>query len=253
VTAVAWTLLVFAQPLSAPSDGGPAPAHMMAEPMPAGHHHLMGADTAGSATLGNDLALGLGWVLMVTAMMAPLLIPSVRHVYARSLRSRRGRAIGLVTVGAMAVWMLGSVALLAVATLLRSVTGSTGWGLAAGLVLAAAWQVSPWKQYCLNRHCTQPPLPSFGRAADLAALRYGCTHAAWCLGSCWALMLVSLLAPAWHLAAMLVVSVWMWVEPFERPARPSWRVRVPRRVLRIVSAAIRRRPVLPARVVVAQR
>jgi hypothetical protein len=65
-------------------------------------------------------------------------------------------------------------------------------------------------------------------------------------------MLVSLLAPAWHLAAMLVVSVWMWVEPFERPARPSWRIRVPRRAIRIVGAAIRRRPVLPARVAVAQ-
>ncbi|GAB3785243.1 copper chaperone [Nocardioides ungokensis] len=206
----------------------------------------MGGDTAATATPASNLDVGLGWVLMVTAMMAPLLIPAVRHVYARSLRRRRRRAIGLVTVGSMSVWMLGSLALLVVASLLRSVTGSTQLAWAAGLVVAVVWQLSPWKQYSLNRHCTQPPLPSFGWSADRAALRYGVTHAAWCLASCWALMLVALLAPAWHLAVMLVVSVWVWVEPFERPARPSWRIRVPRRSLRIVAAAWRRSlPALP--------
>ncbi|MGE5831173.1 MAG: hypothetical protein ACM30G_22830 [Micromonosporaceae bacterium] len=62
------------------------------------------------------------------------------------------------------------------------------------------------------------------------------------LGSCWALMLVSLLAPAWHVAVMLVVSVWMWVEPLDRPERPTWRVRLPLRFLRIAGATVRSLP-----------
>jgi hypothetical protein len=74
-------------------------------------------------------------------------------------------------------------------------------------------------------------------------------HAAWCLGSCWALMLVSPLAPAWHLAVMLVVSVWMWVEPLDRPERPTWRVRLPLRFLRIAGATVRS---LPQRVLTVQ-
>jgi hypothetical protein len=55
-------------------------------------------------------------------------------------------------------------------------------------------------------------------------------------------MLVSLLAPAWHVAVMLVVSVWMWVEPLDRPERPTWRVRLPLRFLRIAGATVRSLP-----------
>jgi predicted metal-binding membrane protein len=184
----------------------------------------------------------IGWALMMTAMMAPLLIPALRHVRARSLRSRRWRAMSLVTVAHAAVWTAGGIVLLAVASLLRSVTGQPDLALLLGLDAALAWQLSPLKQHCLNRHCAHPPISSFGSAADRDALRFGGTHAAWCLGSCWALMLVSLLAPAWHVAVMLVVSVWMWVEPLDRPERPTWRVRFPLRFLRIADATVRSLP-----------
>ena len=167
---------------------------------------------------GTSAWLLFGWALMLTAMMAPLLIPALRHVRARSLRSRRWRAMGLVTLAHVAVWTAGGIVLLAVASLLRSVSGHGEVAVLLGLVAALSWQLSPLKQHCLNRHCARPPISSFGRAADHDALRFGGTHAAWCFGSCWALMLVPLLAPAWHLAVMLVVSVWMWVEPLDRPA-----------------------------------
>jgi hypothetical protein len=55
-------------------------------------------------------------------------------------------------------------------------------------------------------------------------------------------MLVSLLAPPWHIVVMLVVSVWMWVEPLDRAERPTWRVRLPLRFLRIAGATIRSLP-----------
>src|SRR4029450_12877656 len=83
-----------------------------------------------------------------------------------------------------------------------------------------------------------PPISSQGGAADRDALRFGGTHAAWCFGSCWALMLVSLLAPAWDGGGMGVVSMWMWVEPLDRPERPTWRVRLPLRSLRIAGATV---------------
>jgi predicted metal-binding membrane protein len=150
--------------------------------------------------------------------------------------------VSLVTVAHAAVWTVGGIVLLAVASALRSVTGHADLAVLLGLVAALSWQLSPLKQYCLNRHCAHPPISSFGSAADRDALRFGATHAAWCLGSCWALMLVSLLAPAWHVAVMLVVSVWMWVEPLDRPERPTWRVRLPLRFLRIAGATVRSLP-----------
>jgi predicted metal-binding membrane protein len=257
VTALAWAVTLLADPLrsasrsgagSAPESGagqGPAPAVLDASLAHAGHAHHAVVDPglpASHASTENIAGLLIGWALMLTAMMAPLLIPALRHVRARSLRSRRWRAASLVTVAHAAVWTVAGIVLLAVASALRSVTGHAALAVLLGLVAALTWQLSPLKQYCLNRHCAHPPISSLGGAADRDALRFGGTHAAWCLGSCWALMLVSLLAPAWHVAVMLVVSVWMWVEPLDRPERPTWRVRLPLRSLRIAGATVRSLP-----------
>ena len=257
VTTVAWAVTLLADPLrsasgsgagSAPGSGagrGPALAALVARVahVCGAHHAVVDAGLLAShMSTGNAAGLLIGWALMLTAMMAPLLIPALRHVRARSLRSRRWRAVSLVTVAHAAVWTVGSIVLLAVASLLRSVTGQPDLAVLLGLDAALAWQLSPLKQYCLNRHCAHPPISSFGSAADRDALRFGGTHAAWCLGSCWALMLVSLLAPAWHVAVMLVVSVWMWVEPLDRPERPTWRVRLPLRFLRIAGVTVRSLP-----------
>ena len=257
VTALAWAVTLLADPLrsasrsgarSAPGSGagqGPAPAALDASLAHAAHAHHAVVDPglpASHASTENVAGLLIGWALMLTAMMAPLLIPALRHVRARSLRSRRWRAVSLVTVAHAAVWTVAGIVLLAVASALRSVTGRADLAVLLGLVAALTWQLSPLKQYCLNRHCMHPPISSQGGAADRDALRFGGTHAAWCFGSCWALMLVSLLAPAWHVAVMVVVSVWMWVEPLDRPERPTWRVRLPLRSLRIAGATVRTLP-----------
>jgi predicted metal-binding membrane protein len=64
-------------------------------------------------------------------------------------------------------------------------------------------------------------------------------QASWCIGCCWSLMLLPLLAGRWQLAAMVVVSLWIWGESFDRPMRPTWGVRLPIRAARIVAAASR--------------
>ena len=247
VTTVVWAVILLADPLrsASGSGAGSAPGSLYGRLAPAcgAYHATVDAGLPAShASTGHVARLFIGWALMLTAMMAPLLIPALRHVRARSLRSRRWRAVILVTVAHAAVWTAGGIALLTVASALRLVTGQPGLAVLLGLVAALTWQLSPLKQYCLNRHCAHPPISSFGSAADRDALRFGGTHAAWCLGSCWALMLVSLLAPAWHIAVMLVVSVWMWVEPLDRPERPTWRVRLPLRFLRIAGVTVRSLP-----------
>jgi predicted metal-binding membrane protein len=249
VTAVAWVVTLLADPLSSASGsgsghgsvgGGPAPVPAALEHAGhAGHAHHAVMDAGMPTSSGNLAGLLIGWALMLTAMTAPLLIPVLRHAHARSLRSRRWRAVSLVTIAHAAVWTIGGIVLLALASVTRSVTGHADLALLLGLVAALGWQLSPLKQYCLNRHCAHPPISSFGGAADRDALRLGGTHATWCLGSCWALMLVALLAPVWPMAVMLLVSVWMWVEPLERPQRPTWRVRLPLRSLRIAGARLR--------------
>jgi predicted metal-binding membrane protein len=180
-----------------------------------------------------------GWPLMLTAMMAPLLIPALRHVYARSLPRRRGLAITLLIAGYAATWFVGWLILHAVASAVRTTMPQDGAVIAVGLLAAVLWQLSAGKQVCLNRRHAHPPIAAFSRAADTDVLRFGVTHAFWCIGSCWALMLLPLLYGDSHLIVMAIVTLWIWAEPFDTPVRPTWRIRVPVTAARILAATAR--------------
>ena len=184
------------------------------------------------------VSVAVSWVLMVVAMMAPLLVAPVGHVWAQSFVARRIRAVGLFLCGYLAVWTLVGLALvgLGLAVLRAGVAPPVAVGVVAG---AVGWQCSPVKQRCLNRLRAHPGLAAFGRAADLDACRFGCTHGAWCAGSCWALMLLTVLAP-WGMSVMLAAMAWFVAERLDRPQPPGWRVRVPARAARLAVAHLRR-------------
>jgi predicted metal-binding membrane protein len=86
--------------------------------------------------------------------------------------------------------------------------------IAAGiLALAAGYQVSPLKYACL-RACRNPGvyLMRHYRRGALAAARIGLGHGLFCLGCCWALMLVMFAVGVAHLAWMGVLAVVMVME-----------------------------------------
>lgn len=212
-----------------------------------GHGHSLPAVTedAASHRLASVLAplpsMAAGWALMVVAMMAPLLAPPIRHVAERSLRRRRARSVALFLVGHGVVWMAAGVLMLG-ALLVARHAGVHPWALVA--VVGAAtlvWQCSPARQRCINRSHHHPPLAAFGMAADRDALRFGATHGAWCVGSCWALMLLPLVLPVGHLAAMVAVTVVLLAERLEGPRVPAWGLRLPTKLFRIVVAQTRLR------------
>jgi predicted metal-binding membrane protein len=183
--------------------------------------------------------MSAGWPLMLTAMMAPLLIPALRHVHARNLPRRRGRAMMLLIAVYAATWSVGWLILHAVATAVQAILPHDGIVIAVGLFTAVLWQLSAGKQVCLNRRHAHPPIAAFGRAADTELLRFGVMHGFWCIGSCWALMLLPLLYDDPHLIVMPIVTLWIWAEPFDTPTRPTWRLRVPVTAARILAATTR--------------
>ncbi|MEX6506698.1 DUF2182 domain-containing protein [Jiella sp. M17.18] len=196
-----------------------------------------------------DLALALnppagllaGFALMLAGMMAPLLGAPLRHVRDRSFPRRRTRAVGLFLAGYGAVWVQAGIVLLALTLGVRLVLPASMLPLLAGLVGAFVWQASPAKQRCLNRCHAAVPLAPFGRTADLSVLRYGVVHGLWCIGACWALMLLPLLATGGHLAVMAAVSLWLLAERLEGPQPPRWRLRVPAKALLLATTALRPR------------
>ena len=196
-----------------------------------------------------DLALGLalnapvqltsGWLLMVAAMMAPAIVAPLRHLHDRSFARRRGRAMLLFGVGYAAVWLCAGAVLQAMALAAWWVAPAASISVA--VAVALVWQVSPAKQWCLNRCHRRPHLAAFGAAADGDAVVFGLTHGAACVGACWALMLLPLLAGTAHVPAMVAVALFVWAERLEAAAPLGWRWRGAGKALRVMAAQARLR------------
>jgi predicted metal-binding membrane protein len=187
----------------------------------------------------SPMQLAWGWLLMLAAMTPPLIAAPLRHVRERSFAHRRARAMSLFVVGYGAVWMIAGVGLQVMALAAQLASSDTLMCLALSAAVAALWQVSPAKQWCLNRCHRRPQLAAFGVPADRAAFDFGLSHGAACVGACWALMLLPLFAGQAHLLTMLAVVLFAFAERLENAAPLAWRCRGPGKALRIIAAQAR--------------
>jgi predicted metal-binding membrane protein len=148
-------------------------------------------------------------------MMLPALTPMV--VTYRRITSRRGDGVAMVVVfvvGYLLVWTAAGLApLLFNIELpgLRMWMGNTAWSVvvAALLLAAGVYQLSPWKSACL-RSCRAPLAffmrLDFGTGAG-GALRLGGLHGAICLGCCSALMALMVVVGSMSVAWMAGLAV----------------------------------------------
>jgi predicted metal-binding membrane protein len=179
--------------------------------------------------------------LMIAAMMLPLIIAPLRHVRDRSFASRRARATILFAAGYGVVWIIATVVLQLIAVAARWAAPAPLLCFALGLVTAILWQLSPTKQWSLNRCHRRPHLAAFGAAADRDAFDFGLTNGASCAGSCWALMLLTLLIGQGQILGMIAVTLFVFAERLESPDPLKWRWRGPGKALRIAVAQVRMR------------
>jgi predicted metal-binding membrane protein len=185
--------------------------------------------------------LASGSALMIAAMMLPLTITPLRYVRDRSFARRRPRATILFAAGYVVVWMIASIVLQLIAFAARWAAPAPLLCFGVAVATVTVWQVSPTKQWCLNRCHRRPHLAAFGTAADRDAFGFGLTNGASCAGSCWALMLATLLVDQGRILAMIGVTLFVFAEQLESPAPLKWRWRGPSRALRIIAAQARMR------------
>jgi predicted metal-binding membrane protein len=172
----------------------------------------------GPAPLVAGLLWLLAWGAMVVAMMLPSSLPLVRLFAVASSRvPHRSRAMAAFLGGYALVWSaFGAVALAFDAGIHAAVAASPWLGahdwLIGGSVLALAgvFQFTPLKDACLDkcRHPAQFLTRHYGRGSG-AALRLGARHGAFCVGCCWALMLVMFAAGVANLMWMAVLTALM--------------------------------------------
>jgi predicted metal-binding membrane protein len=162
----------------------------------------------------------VAWQAMVAAMMLPSSLPLIRLFDAVSVRQERtGRVQAAFLGGYAAVWTaFGALAFLGDVGVHRTVDAvpwlsERPWVVGGSvLALAGLFQFSDLKEQCLSK-CRHPApyLLAHYRRGAAAAFRLGSGHGLFCLGCCWALMLVMFaagVAMLWWMAALTGVMVY---------------------------------------------
>jgi predicted metal-binding membrane protein len=176
----------------------------------------------GPGTMGLGIVGFLGvWALMMGAMMLPSVAP-VASLYARTVRTARLRRLGVFTAGYLAVWVAAGIPVYALLRGTGSLAGhhDTAARITAAVLLATAgvWQLSGAKDRCLA-HCRSPfsLLLHYGSyRGRLRDLRTAVHHAGYCLGCCWALMVLLAVFGVMNLAAMAVLAIVVLIEKIWR-------------------------------------
>lgn len=183
-------------------------------------------------TPGYAVVIFLMWWLMMVAMMVPSVAPVV--LLYGALKPERGASGQLEFLagylGIWAVFSLGATALQAtlsasglISSMFMSVTG--GFLGALLLIGAGLYQFTPLKSACLAA-CRGPveSLTHHRRTGRAAAFRMGLSHGAYCLGCCWALMVLLFVGGVMNLWWVLAIAVYVAIEKLspggDRLARP---------------------------------
>jgi predicted metal-binding membrane protein len=217
----------------------------------------IGAQVAGVAALANhDELLGgsgppvvlavliavVAWQVMIAAMMLPSSLPLVR-MYARASERapHRGRSMAAFIGGYALVWGAFGLAAFGFDASIHAAVNATPWlerhdwwiG-GSVLALAGAFQFTSLKDACLDK-CRHPAqfLKRYYRRGPAGGFQLGARHGMFCVGCCWALMLVMFAAGAASLIWMAALTALMVHEK----TRPSGARAVPVTGVALLGAA----------------
>ena len=177
--------------------------------------HLSGALPI---TWGTFVEAFVMWSVMMVGMMVPSVAPTIL-LYAAMVRKNheQGRALAaasIFTLGYLIAWTGYSVVaallqvLLTKFALMSPFLVSTSSALTAGiLVVAGIYQWLPVKDMCLE-YCRSPMYFIMGRwqPGNYGAVKMGFENGIYCIGCCWALMLVMFVGGVMNLLLMAILA-----------------------------------------------
>lgn len=177
-------------------------------------------------------AMFLMWVVMMVAMMLPGAAPAILLFAALERRAKLG-GTALFTAGylsswtafsliaTLAQWALNEAGQLASPMTIRA-TPAVGALL---LMVAGVYQYTPSKHACLMR-CRSPAafLAERWRAGRFGAFLMGLEHGAYCVGCCWALMVLLFAAGAMNLLWAAALAAFVLAEKLAPAGVPVARV-----------------------------
>ncbi len=179
------------------------------------------AKPPGYASLADSMSVLSMWFVMSIAMMLPTAAPAIltfSDLAERARHTTRPLSEGAFVTGYLLAWLafcaLATLAQWGISTVSQHLHRAThDWVFGALLLLAGAYQFAPLKQACLTK-CRNPMtfFIAHWREGLAGALRLGLHHGAYCVGCCWALMLLMVATGTMDLGFTAGLTVLMLIE-----------------------------------------
>jgi predicted metal-binding membrane protein len=170
------------------------------------------------------------WAVMMIGMMLPSAAPTLL-IYAGVVRKspeseRASSHVYAFAGGYLLAWTAFSLAatmlqrVLARWLLLSPMMESRGWLGGTLLIVAGLYQLTPFKRSCLES-CRSPAafIAAHWRRGIMGAFRMGIAHGLFCLGCCWALMLLLFVGGVMNLWCIAALTVFVLLEKLAPLAR----------------------------------
>lgn len=189
-------------------------------------HHDSLFETDSQPLLLKLLVFLIAWQVMTVAMMLPASLPLIRLFAKVSSEAGKTPVLPVFLAAYLTIWtgfaLLAFLGDLGLHHLIDNLARSQHPGLLSGttLIVAGAFQFSGLKEHCLKacRHPLSFLTHHYQRGLP-AAWNLGIHHGLYCLGCCWALMLVMFAVGVSHLTWMLVLTGVMVIEKTSRWSR----------------------------------
>lgn len=168
------------------------------------------------------------WALMMAAMMLPSVAPFIR-TYQATVVQHRALRLTVLSLGYLATWTAVGLVAYFIADWFGQLAVDSPhvaqWVAVGTFLVVGAYQLTPLKFRCLS-HCRSPfghLMHSLGYTGRLRDFRAGASHGWFCLGCCWALMVLMIAFGVMNVGAMVglaaviaVEKVWRHGERFAR-------------------------------------
>ena len=189
------------------------------------HERMLGMDAGPGTDPGSLGVYVVSWVVMMSAMMFPSIVPMVLAFgFVQRRRRDRGTVDRVVSSwvfvgGYLLTWTAFGLVAYGLYVGVRSLSiPALSWHrggpyLAGGVLLAAAiYQLTPIKDACLRRcRGSLDFVLTHWRDGPSGALRMGVIHGSWCVGCCWGLMAalfaLGVMSLTWMVAVAGLIAV----------------------------------------------
>ena len=164
------------------------------------------------------------WAVMMVGMMLPSVSPMVL-IYAAVARKSEEQSMPVAstwafTLGYVIIWIVFSLlatiaqwGLDQAALLSPMMVANSPWMGAGILVAAGIYQMLPIKEACL-KHCRSPMhfISTHWQPGKIGALKMGLSHGVFCVGCCWALMLLLFVGGVMNLVWIAAITIFVLLE-----------------------------------------